>query len=313
MTRLDHDANVRPWVLAAEDAGATVRWVDVRRRRRDDRRRLVRGRALGADARSSRSPSPPTPSGTITPAAELVRLVRERTPGRSWLRRGPPRPAPSDRRAGGRGRPAGGARPTRSSGRTSASRSARRELLVVAPPVQGPAGERRAALRVRDRDAEPRGVGRLDRRGRLPRRRSADGTTERRGALATAFDRAIIRWEADLSRRFLEGVRDDPGRLGCTGSPTPTASTSARRRSRSACGDQHPQETAKALARARDLRVGRPLLRARADGAARAGGDRRRRPDRLLPLQHAGRGRPGPRGARRRSPEAFGPQVTRVG
>lgn len=29
VTRLDHDANVRPWVLAAEDAGATVRWVDV--------------------------------------------------------------------------------------------------------------------------------------------------------------------------------------------------------------------------------------------------------------------------------------------
>jgi cysteine desulfurase family protein (TIGR01976 family) len=30
VTRLDHDANVRPWVLAAGDAGATVRWVDVR-------------------------------------------------------------------------------------------------------------------------------------------------------------------------------------------------------------------------------------------------------------------------------------------
>lgn len=29
VTRLDHDANVSPWVLAAEDAGATVRWVDV--------------------------------------------------------------------------------------------------------------------------------------------------------------------------------------------------------------------------------------------------------------------------------------------
>src|SRR3954468_15796057 len=26
VTRLDHDANVRPWVLAAEAAGATVRW-----------------------------------------------------------------------------------------------------------------------------------------------------------------------------------------------------------------------------------------------------------------------------------------------
>jgi cysteine desulfurase family protein (TIGR01976 family) len=30
VTKLDHDANVRPWVLAAQDAGATVRWVDVR-------------------------------------------------------------------------------------------------------------------------------------------------------------------------------------------------------------------------------------------------------------------------------------------
>ena len=30
VTTLDHDANVRPWVLAAQDAGATVRWVDVR-------------------------------------------------------------------------------------------------------------------------------------------------------------------------------------------------------------------------------------------------------------------------------------------
>jgi cysteine desulfurase family protein (TIGR01976 family) len=28
VTRLDHDANIRPWVLAAEAAGATVRWVD---------------------------------------------------------------------------------------------------------------------------------------------------------------------------------------------------------------------------------------------------------------------------------------------
>jgi cysteine desulfurase family protein (TIGR01976 family) len=28
LTRLDHDANVSPWVLAARDAGATVRWLD---------------------------------------------------------------------------------------------------------------------------------------------------------------------------------------------------------------------------------------------------------------------------------------------
>lgn len=29
VTRLDHDANVRPWVIAAERAGATVRWLDL--------------------------------------------------------------------------------------------------------------------------------------------------------------------------------------------------------------------------------------------------------------------------------------------
>ena len=30
VTMLDHDANVRPWMLAAEDAGAAILWVDVR-------------------------------------------------------------------------------------------------------------------------------------------------------------------------------------------------------------------------------------------------------------------------------------------
>ena len=33
VTRLDHDANIRPWVQAAEAVGATVRWVGVRPRR----------------------------------------------------------------------------------------------------------------------------------------------------------------------------------------------------------------------------------------------------------------------------------------
>ncbi|MFL6135338.1 MAG: cysteine desulfurase-like protein [Nocardioidaceae bacterium] len=28
VTRLDHDANIRPWVIAAESVGATVRWMD---------------------------------------------------------------------------------------------------------------------------------------------------------------------------------------------------------------------------------------------------------------------------------------------
>ena len=28
VTRMDHDANITPWVMMAEDRGATVRWVD---------------------------------------------------------------------------------------------------------------------------------------------------------------------------------------------------------------------------------------------------------------------------------------------
>ena len=28
VTKLDHDANVRPWVIAAENGGATVRWAE---------------------------------------------------------------------------------------------------------------------------------------------------------------------------------------------------------------------------------------------------------------------------------------------
>lgn len=47
VTRLDHDANVRPWVLAARDAGAEVRFVGVREDGtldEDDFRRQVTGR-----------------------------------------------------------------------------------------------------------------------------------------------------------------------------------------------------------------------------------------------------------------------------
>jgi cysteine desulfurase family protein (TIGR01976 family) len=74
VTTLDHDANVRPWVLAAEDAGATVRWVDIRDddvtldldsfdAALTDRTRLV-AFTLASNA-----------VGTIPPAAELIRMV----------------------------------------------------------------------------------------------------------------------------------------------------------------------------------------------------------------------------------------------
>ncbi len=75
VTRLDHDANVRPWILAARDAGATVRWVDVLDEdvtldmdsfdaALSDRTKLV-AFTLASNA-----------VGTMPPAGELVRRAR---------------------------------------------------------------------------------------------------------------------------------------------------------------------------------------------------------------------------------------------
>ncbi|HSL12063.1 MAG TPA: cysteine desulfurase-like protein [Actinomycetota bacterium] len=75
VTRLDHDANIRPWILAAEDAGATVRWVDVRE---DDATLdpssfdavLSDRTALVAFTLASNA------VGTITPAIDLIRRAK---------------------------------------------------------------------------------------------------------------------------------------------------------------------------------------------------------------------------------------------
>ena len=235
VTRLDHDANVRPWVLAAEDAGATVRWVDIRdddatldpasfeaalsertkarrvharieRRRHDHPRRRARpprARAHAGDSsRATGSTSPSTAGSTCGPSAPT-----------SWR-----------------------ARPTSSSGRTSGSLFGRRELLSTLAPLQGPAGRGRAPRRVRDRDAEPRGVRRLDRRGRLPR-----GTRrERRSApAAPPWRRRVRAGDRARTRRALPdasstGSRGIDARPPLRASPTRTASTNARPRSRSA-------------------------------------------------------------------------------
>jgi cysteine desulfurase family protein (TIGR01976 family) len=75
VTRLDHDANVRPWILAAADAGATVRWVDVRpddvTLDLDDLARLIgpRTRLVACTLASNAV-------GTMPPVAEVVALAK---------------------------------------------------------------------------------------------------------------------------------------------------------------------------------------------------------------------------------------------
>ena len=78
VTRLDHDGNIRPWVMAAEDAGATIRWVDLR----DDDVTLDLDSfdaALSERTKVVAFTLASNAVGTITPAADLVRLAR-RTP-----------------------------------------------------------------------------------------------------------------------------------------------------------------------------------------------------------------------------------------
>jgi cysteine desulfurase family protein (TIGR01976 family) len=76
VTRLDHDANVTPWVMAAADAGATVRKVDFRaedcvldmdamRAAITEQTRLV---AVGAASNAT---------GTINPVSEIAALAHE--------------------------------------------------------------------------------------------------------------------------------------------------------------------------------------------------------------------------------------------
>jgi cysteine desulfurase family protein (TIGR01976 family) len=76
VTRLDHDANVRPWVLAAADAGATVRWIDVRPGDVTIDLDDVAG-AIGPRTRLVACTLASNAVGTIPPAADVVALAKQ--------------------------------------------------------------------------------------------------------------------------------------------------------------------------------------------------------------------------------------------
>jgi len=78
VTRLDHDANVAPWLQVAEDRGMTVRWLDfdpaTGRWALDDLAAL-----LGPKTRLVALGVASNALGTVNPIAEAVTLVRERS------------------------------------------------------------------------------------------------------------------------------------------------------------------------------------------------------------------------------------------
>ncbi len=76
VTRLDHDANVMPWVMAAEDLGAQVQWVDIDVETgtldmEDMRQKITRRTKLVAVGYASNA------TGTINDVATICRWARE--------------------------------------------------------------------------------------------------------------------------------------------------------------------------------------------------------------------------------------------
>jgi cysteine desulfurase family protein (TIGR01976 family) len=243
VTRLDHDANVRPWVLAAEDAGATVRWVDVSEE--DATLDLASFEAvLSERTKVVAFTLASNAVGTITPAAELTRLVHERTPAivacdgvhLAQHRRIDVRAIGADLVA---------CSPYKIFGPHLGILFGRREVLSSLRPYKVRPADDALPFAFETGTQNHEGfAGWVAAVGYLAGLGRGNG---RRVAVADAFERAIVPWEAGLSQRFLDGVRaiasvrlygiDDTARIA---ERTPTFAIRV--------GDQHPAETAKALA-----------------------------------------------------------------
>jgi cysteine desulfurase family protein (TIGR01976 family) len=243
VTRLDHDANVRPWVLAAEDAGATVRWVDVSEE--DATLDLASFEAvLSERTKVVAFTLASNAVGTVTPAAELTRLVHERTPAivacdgvhLAQHRRIDVRAIGADLVA---------CSPYKIFGPHLGILFGRREVLSSLRPYKVRPADDALPFAFETGTQNHEGfAGWVAAVGYLAGLGRGNG---RRAAVADAFERAIVPWEAGLSERFLDGVRaiasvrlygiDDTARIA---ERTPTFAIRV--------GDQHPAETAKALA-----------------------------------------------------------------
>lgn len=243
VTRLDHDANVRPWVLAAEDAGATVRWVDVR----EDDATLDPASFEAALSERTKIVAFTLASnavGTITPAAELTRLVHERTPAivacdgvhLAQHRRIDVGAIDADLVV---------CSPYKIFGPHLGVLFGRREVLSSLRPYKVRPAEDALPFAFETGTQNHEGfAGWVAAVEYLVGLGVGEG---RRAAVADAFERAIVPYEAALSERFLDGIRGigsvrlygiaDRNRLA---ERTPTFAIRV--------GEQHPAETAKTLA-----------------------------------------------------------------
>jgi cysteine desulfurase family protein (TIGR01976 family) len=248
VTKLDHDANVRPWAMAAEDAGATLRWVDIRdgdvtldvdsfEAALTERTKVV-AFTLASNA-----------VGTITPAADLIRSVRERAPNAlvacdavhvAQHRSLDVRAIGADVMV---------CSPYKIFGPHLGILFGRRALLTALRSYKvRPASEDipyRWETGTQNHEGFAGWAAAVEYLAEIGRTYGAPSSADRRAAIVAAFE-AIGAHEAGLSRRFLEGIRSIPGarvygiadteRLG---ERTPTFAVRL--------GEQHPLDSAKAL------------------------------------------------------------------
>ncbi len=250
VTRLDHDANVRPWVLAARDAGATVTWVDVRT---DDATldldsfdaALERHPKLVAFTLASNA------VGTVTPAADLI--ARAKAVGATVVVDGVHIAQHRSIDLDTLGADIVTISPYKVFGPHMGMIAASPAVLDAWDPYRVRPAEHyespeRWETGTQNHESMAGLVAAVDYLAEIGTASDdgfqVDGT--RRAAIVAAFD-VIGAHERELARRFLDGVAsigdmavfgiDDLSRLG---ERTPTFALRVR--------DQHPRETAKALA-----------------------------------------------------------------
>jgi cysteine desulfurase family protein (TIGR01976 family) len=242
LTRLDHDANVRPWALAAADAGATVRWVDV------EERDVTLDLASFDDALTERTKLvaftlASNAVGTIPPAAELVR--RAKSVGALVALDGVHFAQHRLMDLHGVGADILACSPYKFFGPHLGVVAARRELLESWVPYKLVPASDEAPERWETGTQNHEGLAGLSAAADYLAGLGADRGS-RRDRLTSAYE-AIAQHERDLARRFLEGLAALPevrlwgiGDLDRLDERTPTFAVRA--------GTQHPGETAKSLA-----------------------------------------------------------------
>jgi cysteine desulfurase family protein (TIGR01976 family) len=247
VTRLDHDANVRPWVMAAEDAGASVRWVDIDLADTTldldsfDAALTERTKVVAFTLASNAV-------GSVTPAAELTRRVKERTEATvvcDGVHLAQHRLVDALRI----GCDVFACSPYKIFGPHLGILFGRRELLRSLRPYKVRPADDDLPFRWETGTQNHEGmagfVAAVDYLASVGRTYGTPRSEGRRPALAAAFE-AIGAHEASLSRRFLEGLAEIPtARLFGIGDPdrigerTPTFAIRL--------GERPPLETSKAL------------------------------------------------------------------